>query len=38
MKTLTAGKRAYVKSLFYDFGKPGEYRFSIKGKTDKPKK
>jgi len=27
-----------VKTLFYDFGRPGEYRFGSKGKTDKTKK
>ncbi len=38
MKTLTSETRAHVKSFFYDFGKPSEYRFNTKGKTGKPKK
>jgi NhaP-type Na+/H+ or K+/H+ antiporter len=38
MKTLTSETRAHVKSFFYDFGKPGEYRFGVKGKTGKTKK
>ncbi len=38
IKTVSSGTKARVKTLFYDFGRPGEYRSRDKGKTDKTKK
>jgi len=38
VKTLTSETSAHVKSFFYDFGKPSEYRLTTKDKTEKPKK
>jgi len=38
VKTLSSETRAHVKSFFHDFGKPKEYRYGAKSKTEKPKK
>ena len=38
IKTVSSGTKAHVKTLFYDFGRPSEYRFGSKDKTDKTKK
>lgn len=36
LKTLSSATKTRVKSFFYDFGKPSEYRLKIKGKGEKP--
>jgi cell volume regulation protein A len=38
VKTLSSGTKARMKAFFYDFGRPGEYRFNTKDKKDKTKK
>ncbi len=38
LKTLSSETKTRVRSFFNDFGKPGEYRLSDRGKTDKTKK
>jgi len=38
IKTASSGTKTRVKSVFYDFGRPSDYRSSSKGKTDKTKK
>ena len=37
VKTASSGIKTHVKTLFYDFGRPSEYRSSSKGKKDKRK-
>ncbi len=37
VKTLSSGTRTHMKTFFYDFGRPREYRLHSKGKTGKPK-
>lgn len=38
IKTLSSETKSRVKTLFYEFGKPKEYPYELKGRAGKPKK